>query len=120
VTGEVDDYGRALIRIIVKAGPGASVADLTVWVDTAFTGELVMPRETIARMRLPKSSAVIADLADGTDAVLDTYTCRIVWFGVELVVEVVESDAKLPLLGVGLLKDHRLVVDYPLRQITID
>lgn len=120
MTGEVDDYGRALVRIVAKAATGAAATELTVWVDTAFTGELVMPRETIARLRLVKSSAVIADLADGTDAILDTFTCQIDWFGAERVVEVVESDAKLPLLGVGLLWNRQLVVDYRLRQTTIN
>jgi clan AA aspartic protease len=120
VTGEVDHYGRALLSVNVKAAPGAAPNALQVWVDTAFTGELVLPRDAIDRMQLSKSSAVIADLADGTEAVLDTFSCVIDWFGAHRVVEVIESDARLPLLGVGLLRDRRLIIDYRSRQMTLD
>jgi clan AA aspartic protease len=105
---------------VAKVAVGGDPNMLSVWVDTAFTGELVLPRDAIDHLGLARSSSVIADLADGTEAVLDTYSCVIEWFGIERVVEVVESDAKLPLLGVGLLRDHCLRIDYRNGHVTLE
>jgi len=73
VNGHVDNHGRALLALSVRATRGADPVDLTVWIDTAFTGELVIPRTTIESLDLPQSAAVMAGLADGTQAVLESY-----------------------------------------------
>ncbi len=44
-------------------------------------------------------------LADGTEALLESYSCLIDWFGDVRMVEVIESDGQFPLPGVGLLRD---------------
>lgn len=54
----------------------------------------------------------MAGLADGTEVVLDTYGCTIQWFGEQRPVEVVANDGQFPLLGVGLMRDRRLEIDY--------
>jgi clan AA aspartic protease len=84
---------------------------VTAWVDTAFTGELVIPRGTIERLGLRQSAAVMAGLADGTRVVLETYSCIVQWFGHERIVEVVGNDGQFPLLGVGMLRDRRLEIE---------
>ena len=112
MNGEVDESGRALIGLTVRASAGADATQLAVWIDTAFTGELVIPRATIRQLGLPQSAAVMAGLADGTQVVLETYSCVLEWFGQERLVEVVENDGLFPLLGVGLLRDRRLEIDY--------
>lgn len=120
MNGIVDRSGRALVDLNVKPKIGAASQRLTAWVDTAFTGELVAPRSIIDLLRLPQSSAVMAGLADGTEVVLDTYSCVVEWFGEERQIEVIESDGQLPLLGIGLLRGRRLELDYRLRTLTID
>jgi clan AA aspartic protease len=92
---------------------------LTVWVDTAFTGDLVIPRHTIAELKLSQSAAVLAALADGNEVVLDCYSCIVDWFGDVRAVEVIENDGALPLLGVGLLQGRKLEVDYRLNTLTV-
>ncbi len=62
--GEVDDSGRALIVLRVRSS--ADATQVAAWVDTAFTGDLVIPRGAIERMGLPQSAAVMAGLADST------------------------------------------------------
>ena len=47
MNGRVDNYGRALLVLKARATEDAKPVDLTVWIDTAFTGELVIPRATI-------------------------------------------------------------------------
>jgi predicted aspartyl protease len=77
VNGRVDRLGRALLELPVRAPDNADWHLLSVWIDTAFTGELVVPRATIDALRLSQSSAVMAGLADGNEVLLDTFSCVI-------------------------------------------
>jgi clan AA aspartic protease len=120
VTGEVDSFGRALVRLRVRREQRADVHDLTAWVDTAFTGDLVVPRDLIAHLGFSQASGVMAELADGNQVLMGAFTCILEWFGENRVVEVIECERGFPLLGVGLLAGHRLSVDYPTRTLTIE
>jgi hypothetical protein len=68
---------------------------------------------------LRQSAAVTAGLADGTQVVLETYSCVVEWFGCPRNIEVVENDGQVPLLGVGLLRDRKLEIDYRSRKVSI-
>jgi clan AA aspartic protease len=120
VTGKVDSDGRALVLLRVRRSAGSRPTEVTAWIDTAFTGDLVVPRAVISRLGLEKSAAVPAILADGTQIVLESYSCLLDWFGVERVVEVVENDGQFPLLGIGLLRNRRLEVDYRSSTVAIE
>ena len=50
--GWVDDEGRALIDIAVGSRLSGEYTTLTVWIDTAFDGHLVFPRELIEQLGL--------------------------------------------------------------------
>jgi clan AA aspartic protease len=120
VTGEVDAAGRALIRIRVRSSAEALWTDVEAWIDTAFDGEFVMPRTIIEQLGLIQSAAVSATLADGTSAVLESYHCGVDWFGADCQVEVIANNGRFPLLGIGLLRDRRLNIDFPARSVSID
>ena len=75
MNGKVDDSGRALVTICVRALEDAKPTDLTAWIDTAFTGELVIPRAVIESLGLNQSATVAAKLADGSEVVLETFSC---------------------------------------------
>jgi clan AA aspartic protease len=120
VNGQVDRADRALIVLDVRSTEAAESVELTAWIDTAFTGELVIPRSIIEQLQLPQSSAVMAGLADGTQAVLETFSCVVEWFGDERRVEVIEIAGHLPLLGIGLLRSCKLEIDYRLRTVVIN
>lgn len=120
MTGKVDKDGRALLPLRVRARAGSSPTELNAWIDTAFTGELVMPRGIIKRLALSKSAEVPAILADGTQVFLESYSCILEWFGNARAVEVVENDGQFPLLGIGLLRQRRIEIDYSLATVTID
>ena len=79
--GEVDSSGRALVVLNVRPTDDGAASELTVWIDTAFTGELVIPRESIGMLGLLQSAAITARLADGKEVPLDAYACVIDWFG---------------------------------------
>jgi len=119
MTGIVDSSGRALVRLRLKHPDNAMEMDLDVWIDTGFTGELVLPRHHVTSLGLPLGPAVKAGLADGSEIQLDTYTCILNWFGEGKRIEVVANHGQFPLLGVGLLLDHDLHIDYRAKTITV-
>ena len=119
MTGEVDDSGRALVPVTLESVIDARPVELKAWVDTGFTGELVLPQTIIAALGLSRSAVVRAELGDGSETVLDTYTCRIDWFGELQEIEVIAGAAEVPLLGVGLLRNHRISVDYVSGDVTL-
>lgn len=119
MTGSVDNSGRALLRIRVRHPVSAVEAELDGWIDTGFTGELVLPREQVVRLGLPLGPAVRAGLADGSEVELDTYTCILEWFGEWRRIEVVANQGQFPLIGVGLLLDRELRIDYRGKMVTL-
>ncbi len=119
MTGSVDGSGRALIRIRLKNPTDATETELDVWIDTGFTGELVLPQQNVASLGLPLGPSVMARLADGSDIHLDTYTCLLEWFDEWKRIEVVANQGQYPLLGVGLLLDRELHIDYRAKTITV-
>jgi predicted aspartyl protease len=95
MTGHVDDFGRAILQIEVRHPVSAKSEVWDAWIDTACT------------------------LGDGSQVLLDTYTCHINWFGETRKVEIVASTGSFPLIGVGLLEDHELNIHYPNRTVQL-
>lgn len=120
MNGRVDAAGRALVRVRVIPAADGRAEELEAWIDTGFTGELVLPRDVVNSLGLKQSGTVTAELGDGSSVVLDIYTCFVDWFDHERTIEVVSNAGSLPLLGVGLLQDRKLVVDYASKSVTIE
>ncbi len=120
MTGTVDDYGRALVTIEVRALSPSQPTTFQAWIDTGFTGELVLPHKLIEQIGLQESAVVSAGLGDGTETLLRAYSCTVDWFGSLQQVEAIASEGTFPLLGVGLLLGHRLQIDYQSLQLTLD
>lgn len=110
--GTVDALGRALVSLSIRVERVEQAYEVDAWVDTAFDGELVMPRRLIEDAALPQSAAIEARLADGASVTLETYSCVLDWFDAAVAVEVIANEGEFPLLGTGLLKGRRLVIDY--------
>jgi clan AA aspartic protease len=119
VTGLVDNSGRALLRIRLQHPVSAAEFELDAWIDTGFTGELVIPLQHVVQFSLPLGSAIRAGLADGSEVELNTYTCRLDWFGEWKQIEIIANAGQFPLLGVGLLLDRALHIDYPDKSLSI-
>jgi clan AA aspartic protease len=118
--GRVDVSARALLSLQLRQSEVSDAQELVVWIDTAFDGELVVPAADVQRLGLPQSSTCQAILANGTTVTLETYYCWIDWFGSYRRVEVVTSNARLPLLGTALLRKHKLTVDYRSGEVTLE
>ncbi|MFN7845527.1 MAG: hypothetical protein ACK5YR_05630 [Pirellula sp.] len=110
--GVVDDSGRAILRISILSGDDARKQAIEAWIDTGFTGDLDIPRSIIESLGLKPSGAIDGILADGTQTQLETYTCRLDWFGRIRSLEVIANSGEMSLLGVGLLLAKELTVDY--------
>jgi clan AA aspartic protease len=119
MNGLVDAAGRALLDVELRSTVNAAPSTLTAWIDTGFTGELVLPRKTIDALALIQSGTVDAVLADGSQLALATYTCQIEWFGRNRRLEVIAGQGEFPLLGVGLLVARELNIDYRRRHLTL-
>jgi len=117
--GHVDDSGRAIISVEFIANQPISKFMIDVWIDTGFTGDLVLPEAFITKLGLPISGSVDGILADGSQTVLKTYHCTIRWFGRDRDLEVIANDGEFPLLGVGLLLAKELKIDYTNLSITL-
>jgi clan AA aspartic protease len=120
VTGYVDEQDRALLAIGLCPAERAIPTDITVWIDTAFTGDLVLPRSQITALGLPVGVATPAILTDGSRIEVDTFTAHIDWFGRWQSLEVIANDGMIPLLGMSMLRRRRLTIDYAARTLTLD
>ncbi len=45
MNGHVDSAGRALVRIRLTSAATATTIEIEAWIDTGFTGELVLPQD---------------------------------------------------------------------------
>ena len=118
--GHVDEFGRAVISVSLRATPEATPVNLDVWIDTGFTGELVLPEKLVTQLALSQSAMVTAGLADGSQSLLATFSCEVDWFGEFRTIEAIANQGQFPLLGVGLLLGHRLAVDYNALTLSIE
>lgn len=120
MNGIVDDELRALIDVVVSANRNGNRQTVSVWIDTAFNGGLVIPNERIASLGLRQSSTTEAILADGHLVELPTYSCFLDWFGQTYRTQVVANDGEFPLLGTTLLASRMLTIDYGRRVLMLD
>ncbi len=118
--GIVDQFGRALMTFVIGTETGDETTEIAAWVDTAFNGELVMPRSMIEQAGLNQSAGIKARLADVKVVTLESFSCVVDWFGKQRPVEVIANDGELPLLGIGLLIGRRLTIDYIQLTVTIE
>lgn len=119
MTGKVDDYGRALLPIKVGHPADGTEITLDAWLDTAFTGALLLTQAQTASLGLVPAGALPGGLADGSSALFGTFPCMLGWFGGPRVIEALAGNTKFALIGVQLLEDCTLVIDYPARKVTL-
>ena len=117
--GIVDESGRALLRVRLRSRGSSTASEIEAWIDTGFTGELVLPRNQAVSLGLEPCSGTQAILADGSKITVDAYTCEVLWFGVWKEAEVIANNGRFPLLGVGLLRERDLNINYQTKTVSI-
>jgi clan AA aspartic protease len=118
--GYVDDRQRALVAIRFAAPNGERFVQCWAWIDTAFNGSLVLPKNTVEELQLPIESSAEAVLADGRKVAMETYGCQVEWFGRNYDTQVVTNDGEYALLGTILLTGRRLEIDYASGTVTVN
>ena len=81
IHGRVDDYGRALVPITVADPTTGATASLEAWVDSGFTGKLLLTAGQNASLGMVCTNSIIVGLADGSRKRFDTFPCQFDWFG---------------------------------------
>ena len=120
MNGIVDFQGRALLSIPIRDAPDTEDTSIVVWVDTGFTGDLVLPKSQIEQLGLQQSSVIQTMMADGRKSAMESYVAWLDWLGELREVEVCASSGLNVLLGVRLLLGRRLVVDYNTMNLTLE
>jgi clan AA aspartic protease len=120
MNGIVDGGGRALLDIELRRAGAVAQFVISAWIDTGFTGDLVLSQKLVDLLALSPSGSVDAILADGSVVPMYTYSCVIYWFGRSQQMEVVANDGEYALLGVGLLNDRELFINYGTKLLTLN
>lgn len=118
--GSVDTTGRAIVGLAIRREAADASSPVDAWVDTGCTSDLVLPQDTIASLQLNQSGIAVAELGDGSMALMDVYSCFVDWFGEMRPLDALDGEGDLALLGVGLLKDSRVSIDYITSAVSIE
>jgi len=119
MTGIVDDYGRAIVPITVRDPTTQRILRIDAWIDTGFTSSLILLPTHIQQLTPPRIGSVRIQVADGSIASVETYLCDVEWDGDFKQCEVLLADGKFAMIGVGLLEDMQLTIDYPARTVNL-
>ena len=119
MTGHVDDSGRALVSLQLSHPTSSQLLSIEAWIDTGFTGGLVLGAEQIEALGLTRLTSVQGILVGGNIAEFETYACDVEWFGARKTVEMLSGTSMIALLGVQLLRDCALTIDYPARAVVL-
>ena len=109
IEGQVTANREAIVQVTVQ-GPTGDEVEIDAVVDTGFDGWLTLPAELVKRLSLTWRRRGSALLADGNEILFDVYDGAVIWDGRtrRIPVDVAET---APLLGMGMLQAHRLVMD---------
>jgi clan AA aspartic protease len=119
LTGRVDDYGRALLPLVLRHPVTQATITVEAWIDTAFTGSLLLTADHIGALSLPRSSVLPGTVADGSSVLFETHSCQLDWFGRQLSVQAIRASGRFALIGVGLLENCTLTIEYPDRRVSL-
>lgn len=108
IEGEVNARLEAMVRVEVRGPEDSTFVDAIV--DSGFSAALTLPATSIAALKLSRLSEAKGTLADGSVAELGVYAAELSWEGRWRGV-LVHAAGDEVLLGMGLLKDHRLTID---------
>jgi len=118
--GYVDQEMRALLSIRIGQRNATPELQIYAWLDTAFNGTLVLPKNVAVELGLPVESIAEAILANGELVELETYGCSINWLGKVYDTQIVTNDSEYGLIGTGLLVDRIITVDYKAKTVSVD
>ncbi|MDE2695112.1 MAG: clan AA aspartic protease [Chloroflexota bacterium] len=109
IEGAVNAASQAVVVLSLR-GPSGRTLEVEAVVDTGFDRFLTLPPRVVTELDLAFVGLNSVQLADGSEAALDSYAVTVLWDGRPRRVVTYVSDAA-PLVGMALLAGHRLCVD---------
>ncbi len=105
----IDGYfdNQACPRVRIQAATG-QVFDAVL--NTAFTGELWMPRNILMSLGFVSRGSANVELLNGAIRPAELFAGNIVWFGQKRRVSAVAGDGQSTYVGMGLLKEVSLTI----------
>lgn len=88
--------------------------------DTGFNGDLMLPKELVQEAGLPYLGDVACMTASGETVSVDVYTGSMRWLGSQMRIRILAGPGSAMLLGMGLLRNARLVMQPSTRTLDID
>jgi clan AA aspartic protease len=98
--------GEGRIRLTVR-GPSGRRQTVEAVIDTGSSGWLTLPQSVVNSLGLSRTGTIRAALANGAEAVFDTYEVVVIWNRRALQIEVEQAEAT-PLVGMSLLNGSEL------------
>ena len=109
ITGRVV-VRRATLPVTFRL-PGTGDLQIECVVDTGFSGAITLPLAAIMSMGLTFLKDRRINLANDADVVVPVYIGNILWHGAKYSVKIIASGRR-PLIGVALLYDNLLGIDF--------
>ena len=103
-------YNHAFVQVNFLRQNGSPVPVECV-VDTGFTSHLTLPLSDVAVLALPFQRYIEVYLADNSATLVAVHNAVILWHGDPMELEVIATGER-PLLGLALLKDNDLHVNF--------
>ena len=109
IQGLVNAAYEPLVRLTVQ-GPSGRSREIEAVIDTGYNGFLTLPTALVRELGLVYRDRGRAILADGSEALLDTYDVAVFWDSRLRSARASAADAT-PLVGMQLLDRHNLNID---------
>ena len=118
-TGKVSEQGWPLVSVrVVNPATGAAL-DIDAAIDTGCSNGLVLLWDQVFAFGLKKAETTRATLADRRTVMFACYLTEVEWFGDLRTVRTFGSAGPHALVGLGLLEDLILTIDYPARTVSL-
>jgi predicted aspartyl protease len=89
-------------------------------IDTGFNGELELPEGLRSSITIPYIGQTRFSLAAGQTSIEDTYLVNFPFDGKVLVAEATFTPGSDILIGTGLIRDYKLIVNFPNRTLSLE
>lgn len=111
ITGIVNEYNEATLRLLVKGNAG-QLHEVEAVIDTGFTEFLSLPVALIETLGLVQIRTEDMMQSDGSIVTFRIYAGTVVWDGKNKDIEIQVGEAS-PILGLALIQDYCLI--FPVR-----
>jgi len=112
-----DEFGHPRVETSVKGSRASALVQAVV--DTGFDGEICLPTSLAIQLGLELRDVLSVELADGTIQEKLVFAGTVIWEKQERDVMILLTESEDTLLGIGLLRESVLEMNFPRQEIKI-